>query len=119
VWLALSRRRAVFGTLLPAVTLIVLGAHWLLAGRHIAIPFSARKPAPDLGNLNNVVFFVAVLLGYGGIEMAGFHAKETRNPARDYPRAILAAGVVIVGVAILATIAVLRCRTPRSASSPA
>lgn len=52
------------------------------------------------------MFFVAVLLGYGGIEMAGLHAKETRNPGRDYPRGILGAGVLIVGVAILATLAI-------------
>ena len=84
----------------------MLGAYWLLAGRHSAIPFSAHKLAPNLGNLNNVVFFVAVLLGFGGIEMAGFHAKEARNPGRDYPRAILAATVLIIGVAILATLAI-------------
>jgi amino acid transporter len=106
-WTArLNNTGVVLGTLLPAVALIVLGAYWLLAGRHTAIPFSAHKLAPNLGSLNNIVFFVAVLLGYGGIEMAGFHAKETRNPGRDYPRAILGAGVLIVGVAILATLAI-------------
>ena len=35
------------------------------------------------------MFFVGVVLGYAGIEMAGFHAKETRNPRRDFPRAIV------------------------------
>jgi len=35
--------------------------------------------------------------------MAGFHAKETKNPRRDFPRAIFFAAVLIVGVSILAT----------------
>jgi hypothetical protein len=44
-------------------------------GRHNQIPFHASKLAPNLGSINNLVFFVAVLLSYGGVEMAGFHAK--------------------------------------------
>jgi glutamate:GABA antiporter len=96
----------VFGTLVPAAVLIGLGLYWLAAGRHNQIPFHASKLAPNLGSVNNLVFFVAVLLSYGGIEMAGFHAKETRNPARDYPRAIFIATVLIVGISILATLAI-------------
>lgn len=94
------------GTLFPAIVLIVLGGYWLLAGRHIAIPFHARKLAPSLGNPNSLVFFAGVLLGFAGIEMAGFHAKETRNPGRDYPRAIFMAAGLIVGISILATLAI-------------
>ena len=52
------------------------------------------------------MFFVGVVLGYAGIEMAGFHAKETRNPKRDFPRAIFLAAVLIVGISILATLAI-------------
>jgi len=96
----------ILGTILPAAVLIVLGVYWLSAGRHNQIPFHASKLAPDLGTVNNMVFFVAVLLSYAGIEMAGFHAKEMRSPARDYPRAILTACVLIVGVSIMATLAI-------------
>src|SRR5271165_4025207 len=94
----------ILGTILPAAVLIVLGVYWLSAGRHNQIPFHASKLAPDLGTVNNMVFFVAVLLSYAGIEMAGFHAKEMRSPARDYPRAIFVAVVLIVGISILATL---------------
>ena len=106
-WTArLNNPGVIAGTLLPAVVLIALGAYWLLAGRHIAIPFHADKLVPNLGSLNNVVFFAGVLLGFAGIEMAGFHAKETRNPGRDYPRAIFLAAGLIVGISILATLAI-------------
>ncbi|MDT7575519.1 MAG: glutamate:GABA antiporter [Pseudonocardiales bacterium] len=94
------------GTLLPAVVLIGLGAYWLLDGRPIAIPFAADKLVPNLGSLANLVFFAGVLLGYAGIEMAGFHAKETRNPGRDYPRAIFLAAALIVAISILATLSI-------------
>ena len=106
-WTArLNNPGVIFGTLLPAAVLIVLGAYWLFAGRHSAIPFHAGKLAPDLSSVDNVVFFVAVLMGFSGMEIAGFHAKETRDPGRDYPRAIFVAVALILGVSILATLAI-------------
>jgi glutamate:GABA antiporter len=106
-WTArLNNPGVIAGTLLPAVVLIGLGAYWLISGRHIAIPFHASKLVPKIGSLTDVVFFAGVLLGFAGIEMAGFHAKETRNPGRDYPRAIFLAAGLIVGISILATLAI-------------
>jgi len=103
----LNNPAVIIGTLIPAAVLIALGSYWLLAGRHLAAPFSASALKPNLGSVSNLVFFVGVVLGYAGIEMAGFHAKETRNPKRDFPRAILFAAILIVGVSILATLAIV------------
>jgi len=102
----LNNPAVIAGTLIPAVVLIVLGAYWLLAGRHLQIPFSASKLKPNLSSISHVVFFVGVVLGYAGIEMAGFHAKETKNPSRDFPRAIFLAALLIVGISVLATLAI-------------
>jgi hypothetical protein len=79
--LRLNNPAVIIGTLIPAAILIGLGIYWLAAGKHLAIPFHASKLAPNLSHVNNMVFFVGVILGYAGIEMAGFHAKETRNAA--------------------------------------
>jgi amino acid transporter len=106
-WTArLNNPGVLFGTLLPAIVLIALGAYWFLSGRTLAIPFHASKLVPNLGSASHLVFFAAVLLGFAGIEMAGFHAKETRNPGRDYPRAIFMAAALIIGFSILATLAI-------------
>jgi amino acid transporter len=78
----------------------------LIAGRHIAIPFHVSKLLPNLGSVNNVVFFAGVLLGFAGVEMAGYHAKETRNMRRDYPRAVFLSTAVILVVSVLATLAI-------------
>jgi glutamate:GABA antiporter len=104
--LRLNNPAVIIGTLIPAAVLIALGVYWLIAGKHNAIPFHASKLAPSLSSVNNMVFFVGVILGYAGIEMAGFHAKETRNPKRDYPRAIILSAMLIVGISILATLAI-------------
>jgi putative glutamate/gamma-aminobutyrate antiporter len=106
-WTArLNNVGVVAGTIFPAIVLIALGAYWLLAGRHSAIPFSPSKLVPNFSHAGNLVFFAGVLLGYAGIEMAGFHAKETRDPSRDYPKAIFLAAGLIVLISILGTLAI-------------
>ncbi len=96
----------IVGTLFPAALLIGLGIYWLVAGRTNAIPFHAHALLPNLHSTGNVVFFAGVLLGFAGVEMAGYHAKETRNVRRDYPRAVFLATALIVSVSILATLAI-------------
>ena len=104
--LRLNNPGVIIGTFLPAAVLIGLGIYWLVAGKHNQIPFHASKLAPSFSHISNLVFFVGVVLGYAGIELAGFHAKETKNPKRDFPRALLMATVLIVGVSIVATLAI-------------
>ena len=104
--LRFNNAAVVIGTLIPAAILIGLGVYWLIAGRHNAIPFHPGKLVPSVHNVNDVVFFAGVLLGFAGVEMAGFHAKETRNVQRDYPRAVFASAGLILGVSILATLAI-------------
>jgi glutamate:GABA antiporter len=96
----------VIGTLLPAAVLIALGVYWLAAGKHIAIAFSFGKLLPNFGSIDNLVFFVGVLLGYAGIELFGFHAKETKDPQHTYPKAIILSALLIVAVSILATLSI-------------
>jgi amino acid transporter len=104
--LRLNNPAVIIGTLLPAAILMGLGIYWLAAGKHLAVPFHTSKLLPNFSSINNLVFFVGVILGYAGIEMAGFHAKETRNPKRDYPRALILSALLIVGISILATLAI-------------
>jgi len=104
--LRLNNAGVLLGTMLPAAVLVVLGAYWLLAGRQSQIPFQAHELLPNLGSLSNVVFFVAVLMSFTGNEVLGYHAKQVRDPSRDYRRAILFSGVLIIGVSILATLAI-------------
>jgi putative glutamate/gamma-aminobutyrate antiporter len=102
----LNNPGVIIGTLVPAAVLILIGIYWLIAGKHNAIPFHTSKLLPSFSHIGNLVFFVGVILGYAGIELAGFHAKETKNPKRDFPRALLMATGLIVGVSIIVTLAI-------------
>ena len=43
---------------------------------------------------------------FAGMEMAGFHALEVRDPQKDYPKAMLLSAVVIFVLTVVGTLAV-------------
>ena len=86
----------VLGSILPAVLVVVLGFVWLFSGDGSAIPFSAEALVPDV-SLGNLAFLGGIILLFTGMEMVGFHSRETRDPGRNVPRAIfLSVGVIVV-----------------------
>lgn len=93
----------VAGSILPAVLVVVLGAAYLLQGNPSQIPFSAGALVPDV-ELNNLAFLGGIILLFTGMEMAGFHARETRDPGRVVPRAILVAVVITVAFSVLGSL---------------
>jgi glutamate:GABA antiporter len=54
--------------------------------------------------LGNVAFLGGVILLFTGMEMAGFHARETRDPGRTVPRAIAVAVAVTVTFSVLGSL---------------
>jgi amino acid transporter len=80
------------------------GARWFAKGEGSQIRFSGDALLPDLSG-QQLLFLGGVLLGFAGMEMAGFHAMETRDPKRDYPRAILLSVAVIVLLAVGSSLA--------------
>jgi amino acid transporter len=94
-----STRVATIGTILgafiPILLLAGLAIAWLARGDGSQIPFSGDAVVPDLSG-QQLLFLGGILLSFAGMEMAGFHALETRNPRRDYPRAMLLASAIIV-----------------------
>jgi amino acid transporter len=90
----------VLGIFLPILLLAGLALAWFAKGEGSQIAFSGDALLPDLSG-QQLLFLGGVLLTFAGMEQAGFHARQTRNPPRDYPRAMLLAAVIVV----LATVA--------------
>jgi putative glutamate/gamma-aminobutyrate antiporter len=96
---------AILGTLIPGLLIIGLGIFWWYSGKPIKIEMSMGTLLPEL-KLNNMVFFAGVLLGLAGMEMSAFHAREAKNPQRDYPRAIFISAIIILSVSILGSLSI-------------
>jgi amino acid transporter len=96
----------VLGSILPAVIIIFFALVWIVTGAAIVLPpFSWSEVVPVI-NLATLPFFATVVLLFAGMEMAGFHALEVKNPQKDYPRAMLISASIIFVLTVLGTLAI-------------
>jgi glutamate:GABA antiporter len=93
----------ILGIFLPILLLAGLAVAWFTKGEGSQIAFSGDALLPDLSG-QNLLFLGGVLLAFAGMEQAGFHARETANPQRDYPKAMLLAAVIVVVATIASSL---------------
>lgn len=102
----ISSTSVVLGTFIPGGLLILLGILWFFSGNPLQITFSWDSLIPNMGSVDQLVFFTGVILTLCGMEMSAVHARDALNPQRDYPRAILLSAVIIIGMSILGVLAI-------------
>ena len=66
-----SNFSAIVGTIIPMLLIVLLGAMWIISGKHIDIIFSTKTFFPKLNNMNNLVLFITILFSLVGMEMSG------------------------------------------------
>jgi amino acid transporter len=94
------------GTLALVAGLIVIPITWVLVGAHSSatvFTVSALTPALDLQYFST---FSWLLFAVAGAEVAAPYVRETQDPQRNFPRAILASTVLIGAAYILCSVAV-------------
>lgn len=95
----------VIGVIIPIGLIVILFFVYVFEGKPSAIPFSTSGLLPNFTS-GSLPFVATIVLLFAGMEMAGFHALETKNPARDYPKAILFSASIIFVLSVLGTLAV-------------
>jgi amino acid transporter len=94
------------GSIIPAILIIVLGLFYFLGGQPLAIPpYTPGAFRPEI-NLSTLPFIATVVLLFAGMEMAGFHALEVRNPQKDFPKAMAISSILIFVLTVLGTLAI-------------
>lgn len=90
---------AVFGLIALAVGAVVFGMH------ESATTYRAVDLVPSL-DLDYFSTFAWLLFAVAGAEAAGPYIHDTKNPQRDFPRAILAATLLVATLYVLGSIAI-------------
>jgi len=94
-----ASRAGLFGTLLPAGVLVVLGVLWLVTGRNLpGNSLEGTGLLPPLAGPTSVALIVSNFLAFAGMEMNAVHASHLPAPRRDYTR--------VVGIAFATTLAI-------------
>lgn len=97
---------ALVGTIFPMLFLIVLGGYWVFSGHPIQIDLHANSLLPSLGESTNWVALIAIMASFLGIELAGVHVTDIRNPQRNFPKAVLISCAFILFSMILGSLAI-------------
>lgn len=87
------------GSIVPAIGLIALGCVSLFrfgTATHFALASMIPRPG-----MKNLIFLSTIFFAFGGCEAGSFMGDEIRDPRRNIPRSLLAAGVIL-GVGYIA-----------------
>jgi amino acid transporter len=60
---------------------------------------------PHITGLSSLAFLGGIVLLFAGVEVHAVHANELKDPARDFPKAILLSVVIIVALFLLGSLA--------------
>lgn len=94
------------GTIIPGAILIVLGAVYVFAHKGpLELPLHASF-WPDFSKFDTLVLAASIFLFFGGIEVQAPHVPRMKDPARQFPRALITACVAILLIFILGTLAI-------------
>lgn len=96
----------VAGSIIPAILIIGLGILYVATGKPIVLP--AFTPAAIVPTIepSTLPFVATVVLLFAGMEMAGFHALEVRNPQTDFPKAMAISAAIIFVLTVTGTVAI-------------
>lgn len=100
----LSSGGMVIGTLIPGITLIVLGIVYLIQGA----PNQAAGTGllPPFTGLASIVLIVNNFLSYAGMEVNAVHVNEMEHPGKDFPKAMFVASGMAVAIFVLPALAI-------------
>ncbi len=94
------------GSIIPAVLIIVMGLIYAFTGKPMQLPpFTLAATIPAI-NWSTLPFIATVVLLFAGMEMAGFHALEVRDPQRDFPKGMLLSALIIFVLTVVGTLAI-------------
>ncbi|NGX62960.1 MAG: Glutamate/gamma-aminobutyrate antiporter [Candidatus Anoxychlamydiales bacterium] len=110
---------AVFGTILPGAVIIILGAVWLILGNPSQITFSVKSFFPDFTSLSQFALLSGVLMSLSGLEMSAVHAKEVKNPSKNYPLSIFLSAIIIISIVSFGALAIAIVIPSKSIELPA
>ncbi len=103
---AVAKWGGIVGTIIPAAVLIVLGFAYYVTTGESQITLTWSDAMPDLSRFSNLVLAASIFLFYAGMEMNAIHVRELKDPARQYPIAILISSLATVAIFVLGTLAI-------------
>lgn len=105
----ISKIGVTVGTIIPLITIIILVFVWLGQGHVSNISFAPKNLIPAWNGMSTLALVAGVLFSYAGIDMNAAHIKNLKNPRKQFPLAMIFAGIIsflifVVGTLIIAVV---------------
>lgn len=100
------------GFFIPALILILIGFFSLLSGHPTAVSFDFFDLKTTFTTLSHWIILPALVITFEGIEISAYHAKEVKDSAKTYPKAIFLGTLLAVCFTFLGSFAIA-CILPR------
>jgi glutamate:GABA antiporter len=84
----------VLGTIAPGLLIITLGVLWWASGNPLQTPVTLNAIVPNVTEVGNIVFLTGLFLAFAGLEVSAAHAREVKDPQKNYPRSIILAAII-------------------------
>lgn len=94
------------GTAIPALALIVFMFVWLGDGQTSNTPLAVSDVVPPWTGLSGIVLIISNFIAFAGLEINAVHVRDMKDPGRGYPKALTLAGISIVLMYMLGSIAI-------------
>jgi putative glutamate/gamma-aminobutyrate antiporter len=102
----ISSAGTILGTFFAGGLIILLGVVWFFLDKPLQISFSWASALPNFTHAKDLVFFTGIILSLMGMEMPAVHAKDVKDPQKNYPKAILLSTLIILGLSIPGVLAI-------------
>ncbi|MCD4784795.1 MAG: APC family permease [Candidatus Eremiobacteraeota bacterium] len=96
------------GVFIPGALIIILGIVYLLKGSPVQFDMSLtlNNLVPKFKDINSIALMTGIVFIFSGIEASSAHANEVENPQRNFPKAILLTGLILVGINVIGAMSV-------------
>jgi amino acid transporter len=87
---------AFFGLVLPMALIIGMGVVWFFSGKPLHVDLHPAALIPNFAHPSLWITLAGVMLSMCGMEIATIHVRETKDPERTFPKALLISTVFIL-----------------------
>jgi len=104
----------IIGTVFPLILLIFLGGIWVFSGRSLQIDVNFTAVIPSFSDSGNWISLVVIMASFLGMELAGVHVNDIKNPQKNFPKALLLSAFFILATMVLGSLAIAFVLPPES-----
>lgn len=94
------------GTIFPMILLIVLGGIWIFLDKPLQIKVSADTLIPSFADSKNWISLIAIMASFLGMELAGVHVNDIKEPQKNFPKALFISAFFILLTMVLGSLAI-------------